>query len=96
MLSQPAINVYGFGISTQSPDSPSYDLCITNPDGTQQCNTHPFDPAESDIAPRAVPTFAASTSTLASSEGISERWPWLLTAALLVLGAEWLVFARRG
>ncbi|MEA2208418.1 MAG: hypothetical protein QOF54_895 [Solirubrobacteraceae bacterium] len=47
VLSEPASNVYGFGISTQSPDSSSYDLCITNPDGTQQCNTHPFDPADS-------------------------------------------------
>jgi hypothetical protein len=27
---------------------------------------------------------------------MSERWQWLLAAALVVLGAEWLVFARRG
>jgi hypothetical protein len=29
-------------------------------------------------------------------DGSGERWQWLLAAALLVLGVEWLVFARRG
>jgi hypothetical protein len=57
-----------------------------------------FDPAESDIAPRPIPTFPSPTPTTAgrTSDGVSERWQWLLTAALVVLGVEWLVFARRG
>jgi Ca-activated chloride channel homolog len=57
-----------------------------------------FDPAESDIAPRPVPTFAYTPPTQATgiADGMSERWQWLLAAALVVLGAEWLVFARRG
>jgi hypothetical protein len=42
VLSQPADNVFGFGIATQSPDVSAYDLCITNPDLTQQCGTHQF------------------------------------------------------
>ena len=89
-----------------------------------------FDPAESDIAPRAtlplplslplplplplgVPSGELSTgeSALGASRGggegrvradalagldFAERWQWLMAAALVVLGAEWLVFARRG
>jgi hypothetical protein len=47
VLSEPKINVYGFGISTESPDQPSYDLCITDPDGTRHCDTHKFDDADS-------------------------------------------------
>jgi hypothetical protein len=47
VLSQPKINVYGFGISTESPDQSSYDLCITDPDGTQHCDAHQFSDADS-------------------------------------------------
>jgi hypothetical protein len=47
VLSEPKINVYGFGISTQSPDQSSYDLCITDPDGTRHCDTHAFPDADS-------------------------------------------------
>jgi hypothetical protein len=47
VLSQPADNVFAFGIATESPDVPAYDLCITNPDGTQQCETHQFPPPDS-------------------------------------------------
>ncbi|HEY1298301.1 MAG TPA: VWA domain-containing protein [Chloroflexota bacterium] len=59
----------------------------------------PFDVAESNIAPRPIPTFetvpnvSGPTST---SNGSAELWPWLAAAALTVLGVEWLVFARRG
>jgi Ca-activated chloride channel homolog len=57
----------------------------------------PFETAESDITPRAAPTFetvANPNQPLAS--GSAELWPWLAAAALIVLGLEWLVFARRG
>ena len=54
-----------------------------------------FDRAESDIRPRPLPTFEASFST-PPPNGTSETWPWLAAAALAVLGAEWLVFGRRG
>jgi hypothetical protein len=47
VLSEPKINVYGFGISTESPDQSSYDLCITDPDGTRHCDTHQFSDADS-------------------------------------------------
>src|SRR3954452_91094 len=49
VLSEPAINVYGFGIATRSPDVATYDLCITNPDGTQQCDSHPCSDADTEV-----------------------------------------------
>jgi len=84
--------------------------------------TTPFDPAESDIAPRPIPSFTpglgaprpavgapgsgvSTGSGGANADGgsgsvtgspVAEHWQWLLAAALLMLGAEWLVFARRG
>jgi Ca-activated chloride channel family protein len=74
--------------------------------------SEPFDPAESDIAPRAVQaeggvwadTSPSPALRAASPRGrgdalagdSSEQWQWLAGAALAVLGAEWLVFARRG
>jgi hypothetical protein len=59
----------------------------------------PFETSESDIAPRPVPTFetvADATVDRSASSASTELWPWLAAAALLVLGVEWLVFARRG
>jgi hypothetical protein len=57
----------------------------------------PFDPAESDIAPRPSPTFEIAPSTGSRlSSGTAELWPWLAAAATILLGVEWLVFARRG
>ncbi|MBV9325777.1 MAG: VWA domain-containing protein [Chloroflexi bacterium] len=57
----------------------------------------PFDTAESDIAPRPVPSFETiTTPDRAVSNGSAELWPWLAAAALTLLGVEWLVFARRG
>jgi hypothetical protein len=47
VLSQPADNVFAFGIASESPDVPAYDLCITNPDATQQCEPHQFPPPDS-------------------------------------------------
>ena len=57
----------------------------------------PFDTSESDIAPRPAPTFETVASAARSaSNGSNELWPWLAASGLLVLGIEWLVFARRG
>jgi hypothetical protein len=42
VLSKPKINIFAFGISTESPDVANYDLCIVNPDQTQRCDTYPF------------------------------------------------------
>src|SRR5262249_16303104 len=65
-----------------------------------------FDTPESDIAPRPLPTFETPDPTAppnpnpnvrtSPANGSNELWPWLAAAALLLLGAEWLVFARRG
>jgi Ca-activated chloride channel family protein len=62
----------------------------------------PFNPAESDIAPRPIPSFTSSVVPVVASDGanahpeLAEQWPWLLAGVLVVLGAEWLIFARRG
>jgi hypothetical protein len=55
-----------------------------------------LDPAESDIAPRAIPSFQSVAPAPSPRTGAADVWPWFLTAALLVLSAEWLVFGRRG
>ncbi|HET6318170.1 MAG TPA: hypothetical protein VFG86_17075, partial [Chloroflexota bacterium] len=56
----------------------------------------PFDHAESDIRPRPAPSFTASAERASLADGWLERWPWLLGGVLMLLGLEWLVFARRG
>jgi hypothetical protein len=60
----------------------------------------PFDTSESDIAPRPLPTFETANAGVnvdgSATNGSNELWPWLAAAALVVLGIEWLVFARRG
>jgi len=59
--------------------------------------SEPFDTAESNIAPRPIPTFeTVANVTGPTSGGSAELWPWFAAAALTVLGLEWLVFARRG
>jgi Ca-activated chloride channel homolog len=59
--------------------------------------TEPFDFRESDIRPRPVPTFGEVVSADATPAPASaEIWPWLAAGALMLLGLEWLVFARRG
>jgi len=69
---------------------------LSQPITTGAAIAEPFDPAKSDIAPRPIPTFPAPSPTASSAEGIGERWQWVLIGALVVLGVEWLVFARRG
>ena len=76
----------------------SYLLVQADTPSTSGAATEPFDQAESDIAPRPIPSFTWASSPLATTAGpdFAERWQWFLAAALVVLGAEWLVFARRG
>jgi hypothetical protein len=57
----------------------------------------PFDAAESDIRPRPLPSLGdVGTSLAAASRVPIDRWPWLVAAVIMLLGTEWLVFARRG
>jgi hypothetical protein len=82
----------------------AYLLAQSDPSSTATATTaaaEPFDPAESDIAPRPLATFgpplqSAQVQVQVASPGTAERWPWLLAAVLVVLGAEWFVYARHG
>jgi hypothetical protein len=56
-----------------------------------------FDPVESDIRPRPLPSFATSATGPSPGDTFPvDVWPWFLTAVLGLLGIEWLVFARHG
>ncbi|HEX8966535.1 MAG TPA: VWA domain-containing protein [Chloroflexota bacterium] len=65
---------------------------------TTPVTSDPFDPTESDIAPRPAPTFDPVADLTPAGAGVplAEIWPWLAAAALGIVCAEWLVFARRG
>ncbi|MBV9169729.1 MAG: BatA and WFA domain-containing protein [Chloroflexi bacterium] len=63
--------------------------------GSVATPTEAFDPAESDIQPRPVPSFEQAPRTDPSG-ALQDRWPWLAGALLVLLGLEWVVFARRG
>jgi Ca-activated chloride channel homolog len=95
----------------------SYLLVQAESANTPGATADPFDPAESDIAPRTgvgLPLTlgeggdegyitADAQPSAALRAGPDKSFPrgrglgmWLTAAALVVLGAEWLVFARRG
>jgi hypothetical protein len=57
----------------------------------------PFDPSESDIRPRPLPSLSDADPGRATGSDVPiDRWPWLVAAVVVLLGVEWLVFARRG
>ena len=99
---RPAV-VFGFDSSTSGLDkSLAFPLLVSNASSfllNQESNAStstPFDTTESTIRPRSAPSFASSTVQVEAAEGWLDRWPWFVGACLLVLGLEWLVFARRG
>jgi len=47
VLSQPADNIFGFGIATTGTAANEYQLCLAAPDGRTVCDVYPFD-AESE------------------------------------------------
>jgi len=49
VLSQPADNVFGFGIATTGTAANEYQLCIGEPDGQVGCDVFPFGPEEGGI-----------------------------------------------
>jgi hypothetical protein len=64
---------------------------------TPTAAAEPFDHTESDIAPHPLPTFEQTVpAAVSATSGSLDRWPWLVGGLLLVLGLEWVVFARRG
>ena len=72
---------------------------LNQADASNATPAEPFDPAESDIAPRAAPTVpspVANSVDGSSRLDLADEWPYLLAAALVVLAAEWVVFARHG
>jgi hypothetical protein len=74
----------------------SFLLAQANPASPGRNPNEPFDPSESDIAPRPMPAFASVAQPVLDTNTSAERWPWFVAAVLVLLGAEWLVFARRG
>ena len=62
VLSQPADNIFGFGIAAQTPDD-SYELCIAEPDGTLNCGPFPFGPPENGIRAAGVGCLPAQVGT---------------------------------
>ena len=75
----------------------SYLLAQSDPSSGSLAAAEPFDPAESDLMPRPLPTFGAvAQPTQVAGPGMAERWPWLVGIVLVVLALEWLVYARRG
>lgn len=66
----------------------------TRPGGRFAVNL--FSPAESSIRPRPAPDFLAAAADTAVAEDVGQRelWPWLLAAAIIVLGIEWWVHFR--
>jgi hypothetical protein len=83
----------------------AYPLLINNStsfllsEGEQEATAaraEPFDPAESDIAPRPIPTFDSVGRSSVAPVSPRDVWPWFAAATLALLGVEWLVFARRG
>jgi Ca-activated chloride channel family protein len=73
---------------------------VNQADTPPSATTETFDRQESDIAPRPLPTFSSVAPTAKVDGGprfdLADEWPWVLGATLVVLGFEWLVFARRG
>jgi Ca-activated chloride channel homolog len=55
-----------------------------------------FETAESDVAPRPLPSFPYVAAAPTPTSGARDLWPWFVAGAVVVLGAEWLVFGRRG
>lgn len=49
VLSQPADNIFGFGIATSGTAANEYQLCIAEPDGRTECDVFPFGPEEGGI-----------------------------------------------
>ncbi|HEV7663743.1 MAG TPA: BatA and WFA domain-containing protein [Chloroflexota bacterium] len=74
----------------------SYLLSQTDPQMATGA-TQRVDANQSDIAPRPLGPLATTRSaTDTATAGNAERWPWLLAVVLALLGAEWVVYARRG
>ena len=69
---------------------------LTQSESVATAKPEVFDPAESDIAPRPIPTFQSLAPVSIPTRTATDAWPWFVTAVVLVLGAEWLVFGRRG
>lgn len=63
VLSQPADNLFGFGIATIGTQADSYGLCLLRPDQQIGCDTFPFGPEEGGIKAGGVGCFPATQGT---------------------------------
>jgi hypothetical protein len=62
VLSQPADNIFGFGIAAQTPDD-SYELCVVEPNGALTCGPFPFGTSTNGIRAAGVGCLPAQAGT---------------------------------
>ena len=71
VLSQPADNVFGFGIATSGTEANEYQLCLLRPDQQVGCDTYPFGPDDgSGIKAGGVGCFPATAGTYYAGWGL--------------------------
>jgi hypothetical protein len=70
VLSQPADNIFGFGIATTGTPDDVYQLCLQRPDGQIGCDNFPFGPEEGGIKAGGVGCFPALAGSYYAGWGI--------------------------
>jgi hypothetical protein len=70
VLSQPADNLFGFGIATAGTPDDQYQLCIQEPDGQVGCDNFPFGPEEDGIKAGGVGCFPRQQGSHIAAWGI--------------------------
>ncbi len=73
VLSQPADNLFGFGIATQGTAANEYQLCIAEPDGQTGCDVFPFGPEEGGIKAGGVGCFPRQAGEHYAGWGLSNE-----------------------
>lgn len=61
VLTRPAAGINAFGIATFGTPQNDYDLCVQRPDGTNKCETYPFDTSDPEIKSSGVGCFPGQT-----------------------------------
>ena len=73
VLSQPADNLFGFGIATTGTPVDTYQLCIQEPDNQVGCDNFPFGPEEGGIKAGGVGCFPRQQGTHYAGWGLEQN-----------------------